>query len=211
MVQSSAMRTPGLRTATAPPPGAPSLVDAGAATTSRASPLTTAPPCLAAPKINTRSTDTSAKSFTDDASAAPFADAPRDPSTPPARALAAVGAEHLSSLCAAYVRARRTKAPRVWCSKLTPSSKYNSPTASPLASGATTSVRGSRRIADVDRRGLSRLGTMCPPLTNVGTSAMVTGYLQRLGPTCDSPVSKSYQTPSGNDTSTSTAPCASTG
>ena len=59
MVQSSAMRTSGLRTATAFA-GAPSRVDAGAATTSRASPFTTAPPCLAAPRINTRSTETSA-------------------------------------------------------------------------------------------------------------------------------------------------------
>ena len=142
---------------------------------------------------------------------APAADAPRDPSTPPARALAAVGAEHLSSLCRENVSARRTNASRVSCSKLTPSSKYTSPTASPSASGATTSVRGSRRIAAVERLGLSRRGTMCPPLTNVGTSAMVTGYFQRLGPRCASPVSKSYQTPSGNDTSTSTAPCVSTG
>ena len=87
MVQSSAMRTSGLRTATAFA-GAPSRVDAGAATTSRASPFTTAPPCLAAPRINTRSTETSAHAAPLDA-ASPADAAPRPPappSTPPARA-----------------------------------------------------------------------------------------------------------------------------
>ena len=150
MVQSSAMRTSGLRTATAFA-GAPSRVDAGAATTSRASPFTTAPPCLAAPRINTRSTETSAHAAPLDAAspadAAPVPPAP--PSTPPARALAAVGAEHLSSLCLENVTALRTYE----LISLAPSSRYTSHTASPFASGATTSVSGSPAIAAVDRRG----------------------------------------------------------